>query len=308
MPEITIEHLRQSLKKYPRGKACGVDGLSLRALAVLEDPWLRRLTQLLQSWENHGRPLQTFPMVIVFLSKPTGGVRPVSLMPFFLRAWTSVRLTVLNAWAREHQLDGLWGRKGRPAELASWVYQIRLESAAWRRQASAAVFLDLRKFFEYIRHRHVLESGLATSAPIRLLSLACRSYCSCRVISFGSMISSPFQYNASVVPGCKLANGLVMCLTLPLLMELQTHYTSLHTVALLDDWSMHVVGSDAEVVTTLEHATSRAVQWFADRALPLADGKCKILSNRRAVQARLTTALAPLGFVSEPAVRHLGGE
>eukprot|EP00971_Amphidinium_carterae_P121112 2398876-Amphidinium_carterae.1 len=43
-----------------------------------------------------------------------------------------------------------------------WNSRPRLEIATWRRQASAAVFLDLRKFFEYIRHRHLMSSGLAT--------------------------------------------------------------------------------------------------------------------------------------------------
>eukprot|EP00971_Amphidinium_carterae_P311121 6182970-Amphidinium_carterae.1 len=143
-----------------------------------------------------------------------------------------------------------------------------------------------------------MASGLATDAPLRLLSLACRSYSSARVISFGNLISSPFRYNAGVVPGCKLANRLVMCLTLPLLQELQHHYTSLQTVALLDDWSLHVVGTEQKVARDLEHATTRAVQWFTDRDLPLAPGKCKFISNRRAVLSKLALALKPMGFES----------
>eukprot|EP00971_Amphidinium_carterae_P231976 4603663-Amphidinium_carterae.1 len=193
LPDFTILQMRVALSiryTYPRGKACGVDGLSLRSLAVLADPLLTvltRLMQLIHSWEQHGKPLTTFPMIIVFLTKPSGGVRPVSLMPCFLRVWTSLRLKSLQNWAQQHQTDGIWGRRGRSAELAAWVHQLRLETATWRRQASAAVFLDLRKFFDYIRHRHLMRSGLATGAPIRLLALACRAYSGARVISYAKM-------------------------------------------------------------------------------------------------------------------------
>eukprot|EP00971_Amphidinium_carterae_P133193 2637532-Amphidinium_carterae.1 len=115
-----------------------------------------------------------------------------------------------------------------------------------------------------------MSSGLATGAPIRLLALACRAYSGARVISFGKMVGPSFQYNAGVVPGCKLANRLIMCLTLPLLMELLAQYPSIHTVSLLDDWSFHAVGTALEVEHTLVPVTDRAVQWFAERDLPLA--------------------------------------
>eukprot|EP00971_Amphidinium_carterae_P190365 3778020-Amphidinium_carterae.1 len=113
------------------------------------------------------------------------------------------------------------------------------------------------------------------------------------------MASSTFHYNAGVVPGCKLANRLVLCLTLPLLLELQADYPSIHAVALLDDWSFHAIGADLDAEETLVQVTTRAVQWFGDNNLPLAAGKCKVVANRRAGLARLMQQLGPMGFTAE---------
>eukprot|EP00971_Amphidinium_carterae_P310976 6179825-Amphidinium_carterae.2 len=306
LPPMTLEHLQRITHRYPKHKALGVDGLSVRCIGLLPRSLQQRLLDLLGSWERDGLTCKSLCSVYLITPKPGGGWRPIALLPSLFRVWGKLREDHLRAWAREQGLPAHWGGKGKEASKAGWYYAMQLEYAAAWGLTSAAIFADLRKFYEFVQHESLIRSAKLANAPLRLLQLACRMYRGPRAVSWQGLVTQARQYRGSVTPGCVLAVSAAKVLLWPMLCYLRQKWPLLTAISLVDDLSLHYVGREEPVEQEITEATSYVLDWLAKEGLPCSQSKCKILCNHKNLRQRLQTRFQPEGFVAAKVTRHLG--
>ena len=77
---LTIDDLMRSSLSFPVGTGLGADDISPRAFAELPAQRLQQLADLLNECERIGKWPELWQLVVVvMLSKPDGGTRPIGL-------------------------------------------------------------------------------------------------------------------------------------------------------------------------------------------------------------------------------------
>ena len=85
------------------------------------------------------------------LPKPSGGNRPVGVLPSPTRWWERLRKQVIWQWRAQNPREYNWSTRGRSAEAAVYAQALRDEAALARRHWVTAVLFDLAKAYETVR-------------------------------------------------------------------------------------------------------------------------------------------------------------
>ena len=95
---------------FPVATGLGADNVSPRALLRLPDALRLALLRIFLLAERLGLWPQALNLVlIVFLAKADGGLRPIGLFPTLVRVWMRARSTAAQAWEAAHALPGVFG-------------------------------------------------------------------------------------------------------------------------------------------------------------------------------------------------------
>eukprot|EP00971_Amphidinium_carterae_P286669 5691342-Amphidinium_carterae.1 len=308
LPEITLDNVQTVCARYRKGRARGVDGLSVRSWAWLPANLLTRLLDMVRLFEQGGQLSSEMCHLITMLPKPQGGYRPVALTCSFLRFWGRARLPIMMAWDRERTLRGFWGGKGRSCSLAAWIHSAAGEAARARGEHSASLFLDLARFFEHVRHTDLWSSAVSCDVPLKLVRLAATLYSLDRAILWQGMLTRPQAVAGTILPGCSLAMPLIKALMYPLILHLQNEFPAVLPTSLVDDLSLTAWGRRVDVQAQLIEAGHYTVAWLAARSLPLSPGKCAVMASNVHLQSAVVRDFADSGFVPVESVKHLGVE
>ena len=87
---ITVDVIRAAARSFKAHTAVGIDGIRPRHLDLLPDEAINALATLYNLSEAIGVPLVQ-GADIVFLPKPTGGERPIGILPSLYRLWCRCR-------------------------------------------------------------------------------------------------------------------------------------------------------------------------------------------------------------------------
>ena len=89
LPKITAQMVRAAIKKLRNRTALGIDLCEPEYLKELDDEALELWAELFNDIERAGVwPSHIMVNLIILMGKPTGGTRPIALMPMLYRIWT----------------------------------------------------------------------------------------------------------------------------------------------------------------------------------------------------------------------------
>ena len=111
--KLMVGAVCQAAMTFPSGTGLGWDGIPPRAICRLSKSTLEWLADVLYYCETTGEWSEAIDVVIIaLLPKSDGGLRPIGLMPFLVRIWTSARKAISMKWERENQHPFLYTGKG----------------------------------------------------------------------------------------------------------------------------------------------------------------------------------------------------
>ena len=87
----------------------GWDGFHPRWVLQLPESHQYRLLYILMLFEVEPAAIMLFLTNVVFLDKPTGGVRPIGLMRFFMKTRSRMKQPICRRWDTSHVFDFFWG-------------------------------------------------------------------------------------------------------------------------------------------------------------------------------------------------------
>ena len=121
LPAVTAQCLRKAARSFKAQTAVGVDGVPPRTVEMLSDELLGVLANLLNSIEESGLWPQSYAVSVLHLiPKPSGGRRPIGLLPTLIRLWEKTRKEAIREWRHKEAMPFSWAGQGRGSEAAVW--------------------------------------------------------------------------------------------------------------------------------------------------------------------------------------------
>ncbi|CAK0824062.1 unnamed protein product [Prorocentrum cordatum] len=297
LPPITLDAFQQACKRFGPSMGLGCDNLHPRQLLLLPVALQLRRIDILTAFEDEPSSIVGQVTLMVCIPKADGGTRPIALLPLALRLWSRLRQPCCARWESDHNFPFVWGRDGRDCERAGWIHNCFAGFAMASPQFEvASLFLDIRKFYEHVRHDVPWASAQRFGFNLKLLRGLLAIYQAPRIVLAGGMASPPFGASGTVLAGCACATAAAK---LPLLGGLlaagaQRPLTTLRN--LVGDVSFQVVGSARLVVDQLAGASGEVLRHLRAHHLPLNEGKSVFLASSAQVADGLAASWAALGF------------
>lgn len=168
---ITVLEVSETVRAMKNGKACGGDAIPNEALKAANDGMADRLARLYTKCVEQGY----FPNIwkiakVVWLPKPKGGYRPISLLPAFGRVFDKILDARLKNWMERTGAvsERQYGfREGRDTVMAisKIIGDIQCKR---KKEHSMVVLLDLSNAFNMAWPPHVYEELREAKVPLYL--------------------------------------------------------------------------------------------------------------------------------------------
>ncbi|CAE7504945.1 unnamed protein product [Symbiodinium natans] len=198
------------IKRMPT-KAIGADGWSVQMLKCLAPLQLERLAQFFNTWEGQGAfPTQLSVVLVALINKSEDEERPIGLTPVPYRLWAKIRWPVFEKWLREYAATQDWDRakKGLSSLDVALRRKLSHEILHRKKRHSVTVLLDLKAFYENVRHDNFVKQAISLKVPPLILNAAMSLYSAQRLISAEHCVSGPIKPTKGLVAGCPFAPGL----------------------------------------------------------------------------------------------------
>ena len=149
MPDLPGWTANDVLKWLP-DSAPGLDGVTAADLRQLPRPLLEELAALLDRADAGHFPSTWTLARVVALPKPTGGIRPITILALLYRCWARRWAGAANAWLDTWRPPGLYGAVPRVGAMdAAWAAGMLLgAAAAVPGEDRIAIALDTEKCFD----------------------------------------------------------------------------------------------------------------------------------------------------------------
>jgi len=260
LPKPTPAQMRAVCKTFRKWTGLGIDHFHMRAYECLSDDELQLFIDFMYHVECVGvLPEQLDWLIMVFIPKATGGVRPIGLLPGPLRVWMRVRKYVVRIHAEKHRRAYHAGLAGHTCTQASWSQAVQDELAAARGLVSGSVILDVHKCFEAVKHHHLFREASFLLFPWVLLRLDLAVARSGRRCRLGLACSRALWSPQTIVAGSSNATVLLQLYMLRCLDRVCTGSPLAQVRNVVDDISIQVVGEVGIVRDTLKKATMQCV-------------------------------------------------
>ena len=210
LPPITGPMVAKVIKRMPT-KAIGADGWSVQMLKCLAPLQLERLAQFFNTWEGQGAfPTQLSVVLVALINKSEDEERPIGLTPVPYRLWAKIRWPVFEEWLREYAATQDWDRakKGLSSLDVALRRKLSHEILHRKKRHSVTVLLDLKAFYENVRHDNFVNQAISLKVPPLILNAAMSLYSAQRLISAEHCVSGPIKPTKGLVAGCPFAPGL----------------------------------------------------------------------------------------------------
>ncbi|CAK0793246.1 unnamed protein product [Prorocentrum cordatum] len=159
----------------------------------------------------------------------------------------------------------------------------------------ASLFLDIRKFYEHVRHDVLWTPAQRFGFNLKLLRGLLAIYQAPRIVLAGGMASAPFGASGTVLAGCACATAVAKLPLLGGLLAAGAHRPLATLRNLVDDVSLQAVGSARLVVDQLAGASGEVLRHLRAHHLPLNEGKSVFLASSAQVADGLVASWAALG-------------
>ena len=201
---LTLERVARTLKAF-RTKGIGVDSWRPEVVATLPDEGIQEIHGLLRMIEHHLYwPDAARITKAVFLVKPNGADRAISIGTLLFRLWQRCRRPEVQAWAAGQARP--WDTAGRGGGCLPAAYRRALtaELAVLSGKEAGAILWDIAGFFDSVPIDQLLRAAEAHGYPARILAASLIMHCGPRVLA-----DSQHQHAELVVPGRSIMAGAV---------------------------------------------------------------------------------------------------
>ena len=124
------------------------------------------IAELISDIERSGAwPEASLSNKLVYLTKKSGGDRPIGLAQLIPCLWHRLRRATPRQWEDEHTTDFDTARAGTNAEAAAYSRSARNELARYQGKASTGTFWDLATFFDSVLPEVLLAEALELDYP-----------------------------------------------------------------------------------------------------------------------------------------------
>ena len=305
IPEISGLDLQQLFKNTKKGTAPGYDKISDKVMECFTQKQWNALAQVM----NYSSEMNEFPAVwkhaiLIALEKPTGGYRPISLLPKTAKLFERIVLQELM----KHTSLPSWQfcKKKSSAPLAVSILHHQLVSRWWRKQKSIVAFFDIRKAFDSVHHASLIKLLHDIGVPDGLTNLL-DSWLKHRTVqtSFNGMYSEISRKNLGIPQGSPLSLMLFVLYIsdLPAFQDCQVF-------GYADDIAISIPCDDSKIKTE-ERVTSvcnQVIRWTQDKLLHLNLEKLELLhvTPMEEIQIQLEYHQREFTIKSKDQVKYLG--
>ena len=314
---LTADKVRAAAMTFYARTAVGEDCIRPREVSMLSNRVLDRYAAVMNAAEARGSwPKVVSTNLVHLIPKPSGGRRPIGLLPTLIRVYERARRADVQAWRARCTDPCNYMVAGRTAADAVWVQSVRDEAVRELGMVSASVLLDLIKAFECVRLDVVWRTALRTGFPMAVLRLALRAYCNARRLVYRGIVGDPIFSENAILAGGGLATDLLGLLLQDTIQLLRIEVPRVHLFVVVDDLTIRVEGKAAEVAHNLVRLTSLVIrQLEQELCMRVSRGKkwtspedVKSVAVASSAETRdlLATGMRALGIPMRTHARNLG--
>jgi hypothetical protein len=280
LPRPSAGAMRSAARTFPAWTGLGADSFHMRAFALLDDDDLELLVDFMLLVEGTGlAPDQLEHLLVVFIPKLSGGVRPIGLVNSAFRLWGRVRRPVTRAFLIANKRSYHVGVSGHTCEQANWRHLVADEVARARGLKSATALLDITKCFEFVRHKQLHREATFHAYPWGLLRLDITIARSKRYCKLDGAFSGPRTASRTIVAGTSGAGALLVAYTLRSIDAVVSAFPKVVIRNIMDDVSIQAIGEEEEVGRDIVGAAELCAESFTqDLLLELQVAKSAVVS------------------------------
>jgi hypothetical protein len=196
------DQIRAAAKTVPVSTS-SVDGVRPRQLAHIPDRALDLLSEFFTDFEVWGWPDDEQLVVVTLIPKKASGLRPIALFRTAYRVFAKLHMWTFLQWIYTQPRHGVNVTSGRHTLDATW--RSRARDLSQRSGYAIEIQMDLKKAFEQVCRKRLVEVAIAEGCPLGplLLSLAASRWP--RRLVYGKRASSPFCPTRGIAAGSSLA-------------------------------------------------------------------------------------------------------
>ena len=210
LPLAEPGEIRKAAAQFANGTAQTYDGFHPKHYELMSDGALRCVALWWAISEATGQtpaPLQA--TVTVLMAKPSGGTRPIGLLPSAHRVWQAVRRPWCQKWENDHE-EYFWAMgANRSAMDLVWRQAVLSESAAMVGQHAASLLWDGVKYYEMFDWRRLVDEAVALDFPMAILRPTLRAYMNRRVLLHQGLAVQALWPRRGIVAGDGAATTMV---------------------------------------------------------------------------------------------------
>ena len=201
--KISQEDVKRCIKVLKSATAVGIDQWSPAQWKALSPEAIDGITYLFQYIEEYGVwPGHIFYNIVVLMGKPTGGSRPIALMPMLYRLYTKIRRPQILQWELAHQ--GPWDAavKGSSALRAGLLSMLRDEMAVRLGLDTLVTLCDMEKFYDNIDISYLIQEAITLDYDITLLNLGLQIHMAPRGLRCYGFCPGQVAASNGIIAGC----------------------------------------------------------------------------------------------------------
>ncbi len=309
MPRITVLQLRQAAASIKAHTAIGADCIHPRWLSWLSDECLTALIGLFELIERWGRIPNALRLVLLaFLPKPEGGLRPIGILPTVIRIWAKARSRQALAWEEANRRSFFWGVKGKSSVACVWDQSLYAEAARARGLISASVLLDMVKCYEKVAHVVLAAKAQLHGFPMHIIRVVIAMYSSPRVVKIGAECSLPVSLGTTIVAGCTFATTLLKLVLLKALDLTSAAHNLVRLKVYVDDASVQARGLGDRAAKLVAAATRDLIEELQkpEVGLVVSTSKTHGVATNPTLGRQLAARLAASGLTTKSHTKNLG--
>ena len=301
-PPVTVEHLSDAICKVPKRSAAGPDGLHPAVLHGLSPPGLLSLAGLLShAAARHSFPASLAGPRVAMLPRPTGGLRPISILPLVYRVYARVCGPSLAAFDAANAGDWDLSRAGYSAESAMWDASSDLELARSSGHAAYSLQVDLRRFFDGLDLPFLVDILLTLRMPAHWIAKAVQQFAAPRIIVLGGVAAPAVQPGRGICAGDPFGPTMARFVLRPWLAQLIARYPAVAIRQYMDDIVATCTGPPAAALISAQECFADTLTGLADQGHVISTTKTCVLAAKSRHARHICGRLAVAGFPVAPA-------
>ena len=295
VPERKLSHFHEALYTFDSSTGKGSDNIGPSFIKALPIEAKIELLSLFNDIARAGAwPWQWLHTIICLIPKPSGGDRPIGLMPMLMRLFFRCYADVTRDWTMGKH--GAWDTaiQGSSSLRAALKRALDIECAQVAEEIFGLILLDIEKFFDSIPLPALIRAGLRLGYPAVLLGLSVLACLALRTLKSNSGSARELQAYRSIVAGLGEACNLARIIIYKVCEDYTTQFPSVPLKTFLDDMAQFAHGPAYEVARQAMLAARALAVGITNEGFVISK-KSQLLTNCKRTRHLVSSGLAGVG-------------